>query len=99
MCFAQGARLASIPTASQMSFIYNNAPSHSTIWVGINNVDGTWMDVRGNTRGPQGEIPYTNWDTGEPNNAFGACAIITPVTGKWAVHACTGNQLYVCAKG
>jgi len=58
------------------------------------------MDVKGNTRGDQGEVQYLDWDIGEPN-WFG-CVMVHPNNagpGNWVTHWCTGQHMYVCATG
>ncbi len=74
---AAGGYLATITDASENTFVHNLVGSHDA-WLGGSDAghEGTWAWVTGPESGtvfyinsPQSSPGYSNWNTGEPNNA------------------------------
>ena len=63
-CESDGAFLA-IPRSKAENFYIADLIPNNRIWIGINDIDqeGVFVAVDGSN------ITYTNWDSGEPNNA------------------------------
>ncbi len=60
-----GGHLAIPKNSAENTFLINFITADS--WIGITDeaVEGTWLDIHGNT------LTYTNWNAGEPNNTNG----------------------------
>jgi len=61
-CTNMGGHLVTITSSGENSFVFNTWPSG---WIGFNDevVEGQWRWVTGEP------VTYTNWNSGEPNNA------------------------------
>jgi hypothetical protein len=61
-CANMGGHLVTITSSGENSFVFNTWPSG---WIGFNDevVEGQWRWVTGEP------VTYTNWNSGEPNNA------------------------------
>ena len=61
-CTNMGGHLVTITSSGENSFVFNTWPSG---WIGFNDevVEGQWRWVTGES------VTYTNWNSGEPNNA------------------------------
>ena len=61
-CSNMGGHLVTITSSGENSFVFNTWPSG---WIGFNDevVEGQWRWVTGES------VTYTNWNSGEPNNA------------------------------
>lgn len=72
-----GARLVSISSASENQWLANTF--NKTAWIGLNDIDseGNYKWVSGETVG------YTNWNSGEPNNAGNEDVVAIVGNGKW----------------
>jgi hypothetical protein len=75
-CLAMGGHLVTITTSGEQSFIFNIWPSG---WIGLTDevTEGTWRWVTGET------YSYTNWNSGEPNNAGNEDYVQFVSNGKW----------------
>ena len=75
-CVAMGGHLVTITTSGEQSFIFNIWPSG---WIGLTDEvsEGTWRWVTGET------YSYTNWNSGEPNNAGNEDYVQFVSNGRW----------------
>lgn len=75
-CVAMGGHLVTITTSGEQSFIFNIWPSG---WIGLTDevTEGTWRWVTGET------YSYTNWNSGEPNNAGNEDYVQFVSNGRW----------------
>jgi hypothetical protein len=75
-CVAMGGYLVTITTSGEQSFIFNIWPSG---WIGLTDEvnEGTWRWVTGET------YSYTNWNSGEPNNAGNEDYVQFVSNGRW----------------
>ncbi|XP_078603364.1 scavenger receptor cysteine-rich domain-containing protein DMBT1-like [Branchiostoma floridae x Branchiostoma japonicum] len=78
----------------------NDANPNIGFWFGLDRKDGSWNYVDG------GELSYTDWGDGEPNNAGGAenCAMYIPAThaskgNNWNDAPCSGSKGSICEVG
>jgi hypothetical protein len=75
-CVSMGGYLVTITTSGEQSFIFNIWPSG---WIGLTDEvnEGTWRWVTGET------YSYTNWNSGEPNNAGNEDYVQFVSNGRW----------------
>ncbi len=75
-CVSMGGYLVTITTSGEQSFIFNIWPSG---WIGLTDEvnEGTWRWVTGET------YSYSNWNSGEPNNAGNEDYVQFVSNGKW----------------
>lgn len=75
-CVAMGGHLVAITSSGEQSFIFNIWPSG---WIGLTDevTEGTWRWVTGET------YSYTNWNSGEPNNAGNEDYVQFVSGGRW----------------
>lgn len=75
-CDNMGGHLVTITSAAEQSFIFNLWPSG---WIGLTDevTEGTWRWVTGET------YSYSNWNSGEPNNAGNEDYVQFVSNGKW----------------
>jgi hypothetical protein len=75
-CSNMGGHLVTITTSGEQSFIFNLWPSG---WIGLTDevTEGTWKWVTGET------YSYTNWNSGEPNNAGNEDYVQFVSGGRW----------------
>jgi hypothetical protein len=75
-CLNMGGHLVTITTSGEQSFIFNIWPSG---WIGLTDEvsEGTWRWVTGET------YSYTNWNSGEPNNAGNEDYVQFVSNGRW----------------
>jgi hypothetical protein len=75
-CVSMGGYLVTITTSAEQSFIFNIWPSG---WIGLTDEvnEGTWRWVTGET------YSYTNWNSGEPNNAGNEDYVQFVSNGRW----------------
>jgi hypothetical protein len=75
-CVSMGGYLVTITTSGEQSFIFNIWPSG---WIGLTDEvnEGTWRWVTGET------YSYTNWNSGEPNNAGNEDYVQFVSGGRW----------------
>ena len=96
-CDSYDYHLATIDDASEDSWLDSTADSYSTLkwWFGLNDIsrEGTFVWSDGSTS------TYTNWKSGEPNNAGGNedCAQINRYTdGTWNDEPCSSAFYFIC---
>jgi C-type mannose receptor len=96
-CRTFGYHLASIGDSGEDAFVDGTIDTYSTTttwWIGLNDRrrEGTFLWEDGSS------VAYTNWATGQPDNAGGAdCAALNAVSGgSWADEACTASAFTVC---
>ena len=65
LCEQNGGHLATITSAGENSYLYQNITADG--WIGLTDevTEGTWRWVNGE------QFSYSNWGTGEPNNSGG----------------------------
>ena len=101
-CQQQGAYLATFHSQVENRWVYeyfrSKGQTGSSIWIGLNDIskEGNyqWIDGSG------GIASYSNWISGEPNNANGAqnCMVLwSGYQGKWGDIEC-GNQYVAMCK-
>ena len=75
-CSNMGGHLVTITSSGEQSFIYNLWPSG---WIGLTDevTEGTWRWVTGET------YSYSNWNSGEPNNAGNEDYVQFVSNGRW----------------
>jgi len=75
-CSAMGGHLVTITSSGEQSFIFGIWPSG---WIGLTDevTEGTWKWVTGET------YSYSNWNSGEPNNAGNEDYVQFVSNGKW----------------
>jgi hypothetical protein len=75
-CQAMGGYLVTITSAGENNFVFNTWPSG---WIGLTDEvnEGTWRWVTGET------YSYSNWNSGEPNNAGNEDYVQFVSNGKW----------------
>ena len=75
-CAAMGGYLVTVTSSGENSFLFNIWPSG---WIGLTDevTEGTWKWVTGET------YSYTNWNSGEPNNAGNEDYVQFVSNGKW----------------
>jgi len=75
-CLAMGGHLVTITSSGEQSFIFGRWPSG---WIGLTDEvsEGTWRWVTGET------YSYTNWNSGEPNNAGNEDYVQFVSNGRW----------------
>jgi len=95
-CLAAGLQLASVHSAAQNALLLT-AAAGNTVWIGGTDAasEGAWVWSPSNT-----PLSYTNWNAGEPNNAYGGqdCMQIYS-SGKWDDTECStlaNRKKYVC---
>lgn len=82
-CEQKGGHLVTVTDTSENSAIIANSTglSRTRYWIGLTDIqiESQWKWINGES------VSFTNWDTGEPNNAFGAedYAEILLSNGKW----------------
>ncbi len=76
-----GARLVSIGSANENQWIVNTfiTSSNKGAWIGLNDIDqeGIYKWVSGEV------FSYSNWNSGEPNNAGNEDVVAMTINGKW----------------
>jgi hypothetical protein len=75
-CQAMGGYLVTITSAGENNFVFNTWPSG---WIGLTDEvnEGTWRWVTGET------YSYSNWNSGEPNNAGNEDYVQFVSNGRW----------------
>jgi hypothetical protein len=75
-CSNMGGHLVTITSSGEQNFLFNLWPSG---WIGLTDEvnEGTWRWVTGET------YSYTNWNSGEPNNAGNEDYVQFVSNGKW----------------
>jgi len=75
-CSNMGGHLVTITSAAEQTFIYNLWPSG---WIGLTDevTEGTWKWVTGEA------YSYSNWNSGEPNNAGNEDYVQFVSNGRW----------------
>jgi hypothetical protein len=75
-CAAMGGHLVTVTSSGENNFLFNLWPSG---WIGLTDevTEGTWRWVTGET------YSYSNWNSGEPNNAGNEDYIQFVGSGKW----------------
>jgi hypothetical protein len=75
-CAAMGGYLVTITSSGEQSFLFNLWPSG---WIGLTDEvnEGTWRWVTGET------YSYSNWNSGEPNNAGNEDYVQFVSNGRW----------------
>jgi hypothetical protein len=75
-CSNMGGHLVTITNSGEQNFLFNLWPSG---WIGLTDEvnEGTWRWVTGET------YSYTNWNSGEPNNAGNEDYVQFVTNGKW----------------
>ena len=93
-CESQGGYLATITSKEENDFIFSRLGGSSyALWIGGTDAarEGTWAWVNNEPWG------YSNWDTGEPNNAEGNEDSLQMVgTGKWNDNNSDGKIWFSC---
>jgi len=99
-CLAAGLQLASVHSAAQNALLLTAAAGNA-VWIGGTDAasEHTWVWSPSNT-----PLSYTNWYSGEPNNAYGGedCLEFNyrgsdmEASGKWNDWGCFGKRKYVC---
>ncbi|XP_067386173.1 pulmonary surfactant-associated protein D [Emydura macquarii macquarii] len=94
MCSEAGGQLASPQNAAENAAIHQIVVSHKKqVFLGITDIqtEGQFKYLNGQT------LVYSNWQTGEPNNANGVedCVEVSS-TGKWNDKSCDEKRLIVC---
>lgn len=78
---AVGGELAQVRSAAEHDWLYQTFGGAQCLWIGLTDdgTEGNWRRTGG------GSIPYTNWATGQPDNAGGAenWAALSPRSGLW----------------
>ena len=94
LCLAVGLQLASVHSAAQNALLVTAVAGNNKVWIGGTDAasEGAWVWSPSNT-----PLSYTNWNAGEPNNAYGGqdCMQIYS-SGKWDDDKCMNQQKYVC---
>ncbi|XP_070570789.1 perlucin-like protein [Ptychodera flava] len=96
-CEGMRANLAVIDDAEENLFLKQYTQNIYHIWIGLSDVDveGSWEWEDGS------KVSYTNWNTGEPNDAGGIedCAHFwSSLDGKWNDYPCTTRMGFVCER-
>jgi len=75
-CAAMGGHLVTITSSGEQSFLFNLWPSG---WIGLTDevTEGTWRWVTGES------YSYSNWNSGEPNNAGNEDYVQFVSNGRW----------------
>ena len=92
--------LATITSAQENAFIYNNLPSaNRTGWLGATDeaVEGTWRWQTGPEAGDL--LSYTNWSAGEPNNQSNEDCMQFVTGGQWNDISCSSSRRFVVEFG
>jgi len=100
-CLAAGLQLASVHSAAQNALLLTAAAGNA-VWIGGTDAasEHTWVWSPSNT-----PLSYTNWYSGEPNNAYSGgedCLEFNyrgsdiAASGKWNDWGCSGKRKYVC---
>lgn len=92
--------LATITSAQENAFIYNNLPTaNRTGWLGANDeaVEGTWRWQTGPETGDV--LSYTNWNENEPNNQSNEDCMQFVTGGRWNDVTCSTPRPFVVEFG
>ncbi|XP_038055986.1 C-type lectin domain family 4 member E-like [Patiria miniata] len=93
-CIKKGSVLVVPQSQEETEFLQNNM--HRQFWINCSDlqVEGTWVCQDGTT-----DVEYSNWKTGEPNNAKGIedCAVVT-ASGDWNDVPCNGDSPVICQR-
>ncbi len=97
-CLTYGYDLVAIGSSAENSWLNTEAlargwTSSYTFWMGFNDAasEGSWVWSNGES------VVYTNWNSGEPNDASGEDCAHTYSSGTWNDIPCTGYPArYVC---
>ncbi|MDS4028648.1 MAG: lectin-like protein [Candidatus Contendobacter sp.] len=93
-CESQGGYLATITSREENEFIFSKLGGSYTLWIGGTDAghEETWSWVNNEP------WSYSNWDTGEPNNAYGNENYLEMylTTGKWNDNNLDAKFWFLC---
>ncbi|PTQ88146.1 C-type lectin domain-containing protein [Agitococcus lubricus] len=84
-----GANLATISNADENKWLVDNMLNGKSAWIGFNDIqqEGNFKWISGETTN------YSNWNSGEPNNAGNEDAVVMLSNGRWNDDAVTNNNV------